>query len=334
MLHRYGILDSMIRGFLTLLILLAPVIAASQSMSGVDPLTVNLSPRYPRPYETVTLTPQSTLVDLSGSTVVVVAAGKEVGRGSGRESYQIPIGGTGTSVPVKVTVTAPDGVYTEELIIRPADVSLVIDAISTAHPFYQGGALVAPEGRVRVIALADLRTSPGSRIASSDLIYTWKSGGRILTADSGLGKSVLTATAPVLFRDANVSVTIASRDGAIVGEASVHIAPTEPLLLIYKDGPLEGPRFLRAVSGTYELKETEEAFRAVPYFFAHRPTLNWKLGSDTVGHEDSITVRTTGSEAGVAALSVNARQTGEYYSADAKASIQYGSSPDSGFFGI
>ncbi len=327
----------MIRGILALILIASPFTASAQALpsagAAVDPLTVSLSPRYPRPFESVRISPQSTLVDLSASTVVVTASGKEVGRGTGRESYLIPTAGIGTSVPVRVTVTAPDGVYTEDLTIRPTDIALSVDSLSTSHPFYEGGALVAPEGRVRIVALADLRSSPGARIASSELIYTWKTGGRILTAESGLGKSVLTATAPVLFRDAPISVTVSNRDGSIVGEAATVIKPSEPKLVLYADSPLLGPQFSRALSGTFTLTDEEGAFRAVPYFFSAKPYLEWTLGGASAGTEDSVTVRTTGDAAGVASLQAEASQPNSYYRATESLRVRYGTETPS-FFGL
>lgn len=227
------------RAYIIASLLLLPTLAFAQMPAldgyGVDPLTVTVSPRYPRPYQTVTITPKSTVLDLSASSIVVTVDGKEVGRGSGSQSYSVQAGGPGARSTVRVSVTGGGTSAVDETIIRPTDVSLILDPISTSHAFYEGANLVAPEGRIRVVALADLRSAPGTRIPSANLTYTWKTSGRILQAESGVGKSTLIATAPVLFRDTDVSVTVSSADGTLVGEASVAISPTDPKLLLYKE---------------------------------------------------------------------------------------------------
>lgn len=326
------------RAYIIASLLLFPTAAFAQMPAldgyGVDPLTVTVSPRYPRPYQSITITPKSTVIDLSASSVVVTVDGKEVGRGSGTQSYSVQTGGPGTRSVVRVSVSAAGTSATDETVIRPTDVSLVLDPISTSHAFYEGANLVAPEGRIRVVALADLRTAPGTRIPSTNLIYTWKTGSRILQAESGVGKSTLIATAPVLFRDTDVSVTVSSADGTLIGEASIAVSPTDPKLLLYKENPLEGAVFTSALSKDYSLTGSEEAFRAVPYFFPTDPSLTWLLNGKSAGTDPLITVRTTGDRAGSATLSVEARQFGAFYSANSSLIVRFGATPGSNLFGL
>lgn len=326
------------RAYIIATLLLFPTLALAQMPAldgyGVDPLTVVVSPRYPRPYQTVTITPKSTVIDLSASTIVVTVDGKEVGRGSGSQSYSVQMGGPGTRSTVRVSVSGGGSSAANETIIRPADVSLILDPISTSHAFYEGANLVAPQGRVRVIVLADLRTAPETRIPSANLTYTWKTAGRILQAESGVGKSTLIATAPVLFRDTDVSVTVSSADGTLMGEASVAISPANPKLLLYKENPLEGTTFTAALSKDYTLTDNEEAFRAVPYFFPTEPSLTWLLNGKSAGVDPLITVRTTGDRAGSATLSAEAKQFGAFYSADSSLVVHFGASTGTNLFGL
>lgn len=326
------------RAYIIASLLLFPTLALAQMPSldgyGVDPLTVTITPRYPRPYQTVSITPKSTVIDLSASTVVVAVDGKEVGRGSGTQSYSIQTGGPGTRSTVRVSVSGSGASAVDETIIRPTDVSLVLDPISTSHALYEGANLVAPEGRVRVVALADFRTAPNTRIPSTNLTYTWKTGGRILQAESGVGKSTLSATAPVLFRATDVSVTVSNADGTLIGEARVAISPTNPQLILYKENPLEGTVFTSALSTDYSLTGSEEAFRAVPYFFPTAPSLTWLLNGKSAGTDPLITVRTTGDKAGSATLRVEAKQFGAFYSANNSLMVRYGATTGSNLFGL
>ena len=72
----------------------------------------------------------------------------------------------------------------------------------------------------KTVALADFQSAPGTRLPASSLVYTWRLGNRVLTDSSGIGKSTLLATAPVRYRNADITVTVTSPDNSLVGEAA------------------------------------------------------------------------------------------------------------------
>jgi hypothetical protein len=290
---------------------------------GAEPLTVAVSPEYPQPYQTITITPSSNLIDLVASTVTISVNGKTIGKGSGQKmNYQV--GPAGEVDIITVTATTPSGTYTKKVTLRPAGVALIMEPNSITHPFYEGGAQVASEGRLRIVALADFRTSDGRSIDPATLAYTWKSGDQILQNASGLGKSVLIADAPMRYRDTPVSITVSTADGSIAAQAAIPISPIDPYIIVYRDGPLFGPDFDKAITGTYAMASNEDSFRAVPYFFSSAPSFSWNVSGKQSGTEPVITVRTTGSDAGTSIISVDANQSGSYQSANTSFSIQYG----------
>ncbi len=79
----------------------------AQQYLGADPITVDISPEYPAPYDVVTVSPGSTLLDLSASSVTVALNGKVVSTGSGTASTQVQMGGPGEKTTI--TVTAASG---------------------------------------------------------------------------------------------------------------------------------------------------------------------------------------------------------------------------------
>lgn len=328
---------AMIRAVLLLMLLLGAGASAAlaQGLGTTDPLTLVVSPQYPRPYQTVSIAPRSTLIDLSASTVRVSVNGTTVYEGSGTQATSVRAGALGERTTVVVTVTDPNGrVYTETQVLRPAEVSLVIEPVSTAHPFYQGGGLVASEGRVRIIAVADLRTAPGARLSNANLVYTWRVGNRILTDSSGIGRSSLTATAPVRYRNADISVTVTSPDSALVGEARTVISPVDPVARIYRNDPLLGPNFDVALADRFSMPDTEATFRAVGYFFAVPPAFSWSVNDSVNGTDKDLTVRATGSGQGTARLGVTAIDTESRRSAESKTTVDFGASRGFGFFGL
>ncbi|MEK7100865.1 MAG: hypothetical protein AAB921_02085, partial [Patescibacteria group bacterium] len=111
-----------------LLLLAAAPVACAQFSTDENPINSILTPMYPRPYQTATISPRSSLIDLSASTVVISVNGTIVQRGSGTQSAAVRIGGPGELTSIMVSVTAPGGkVYTDTILVRPADVALVVE---------------------------------------------------------------------------------------------------------------------------------------------------------------------------------------------------------------
>jgi hypothetical protein len=298
--------------------------AAHAQLTSTDPLTLDLNPSYPGPYQTVTVTPQSSSIDLSGSSITFKVNGKVVQQGTGRESASISVGGPGSATNVTVTAVNNGIPYSSSITIRPADVALILEPVSTTHPFYEGGALVGDQGNMRIIAMPDLRTSGGVQIPPSNLEYVWKSGDQILESSSGIGKSVLTASAPVQYRDTVVSVTVSTADQSTVGQASVLISPTTPIIRMYENDPLLGPRYETALPGAVTLTDSEATYRAVPYFFTTVPTLTWNLNGAPSQTGKDITVRPAGGGKGTALLGVSASTGSLGQSASANLSVTFG----------
>ncbi len=285
-------------------LLLIPAGAQAQLPTTVG-LELNLSPARPRPYDTVTINVASSLVNLPASLVTISVDGVPVGEGD--RTATVKMGGPGTSTVVRATAEFDGKTYTAQKTIMPAEVALIMEPDSTTRPFYPGASLVPAKGRVRLVALADFRSAPGTRIPSSELIYTWKIGNKTLTDQSGAGKSVLIATAPLRYRDADVSVSVATRSQSQVAQDSVTVAPIDPFVRIYRNDPLSGTWFANALSGAFTLTGEEETFVAVPYFFSGQPSFEWILNGNPSGAGEDVTVRASGNAGsavlGVAALS-------------------------------
>ena len=325
----------MIRAVFFILIFLSIGMVAHAQTPGVDPLTVVMTPQYPRPNQSFQIAPRSTLIDLSASTVRISVNGTRVYEGSGTQATTIRAGGLGERTTVVVSVTDPSGqVYTKQVVVHPAEVSLVLEPDSTTHPFYRGGALVASEGRVRLLALADFRTSGGVRIPPASLVYTWRLGERILTDASGIGKSVLTATAPVRYRNAEISVTVTSPDSTLVGEARTVVSATDPVARIYQNDPLLGPNFDVALTNRFGMSDTESTFRAVGYFFKVPPAFAWTVNRAGGGTDRDVTVRSTGSGQGTARIGLTATEPETRRNASAGFTVDFGSTTGFGFFGL
>ena len=309
-------------------------VAHAQDIGAVDPLTITLNPSYPAPYSTVTVTPGSTLIDLSSSNLTFSVNGKVVQKSSGAEPVTVQVGGPGQTTIIGIVATIDGKSYTKNISLHPADVALVEEPTSTTHPFYLGGPLLASEGRVRLIALPDFRTTSGAAIPASSLVYTWRNGDQILQTASGIGKSILSAMAPDRYRDTTITVTVTTQDQSIVGESSIALSPVDPVMRIYQNDPLLGPLFNQALPDNFTITDSERTFRAVPYYFSEVPTIAWQVnGTDSQNGQD-ITVRPTGSGVGSALLAVAAKAINFPQDAAASLSVTFGVKQSTGIFGL
>jgi hypothetical protein len=275
------------------LFLIVPLAASAQSLDS-DSLTFSIFPEYPKPYEEVTVTPASNLLNLSASILTLSVNGKVVATTTGTESSVISMGAPGQPTVIVLSAKSGGQVYTKKLLIRPADIALVIEPVSTTHPFYRGSPLVASEGKVRLLALPEFRTEKGLLIPSKDLVYTWKNGDQILKDYSGIGKSILIAVAPPRYRDSIITLTVSTQDNSIVSQSETKITSNNPSLYVYRNDPLLGPLFDTALPKKISLKGSEETFRSVPYFFSSIPAISWKMNGTLSESGQDITVRSNG----------------------------------------
>jgi hypothetical protein len=308
---------------LTSLSLFVPL-AASAQFTGVTPLTLSVYPAYPHPNQTVTITPNSTIVNLSSLTLNWTVNGKSAGKSSGSAPLQAQTGGPGTKM--KVSVTA--GSYSASLTISPSDVELVAEPQTTVHPLYEGGHLIGSQSPIRLIAMADVRDSAGTRIKPSSLVYNWRLGDQALQPQSGIGANTLGITGPVLYRDATIFVTVSGQDGTIYGEDSYALTPVAPTLRLYVNDPLQGPLYNMALGSSFVMPNVESSFIAVPYSFSAMPNIAWTIGGQPSSQGAFVTVRSTGSGAGNAVVAAHATN-GTLESAGAQSAVSF-QSTDSG----
>jgi ribosomal protein L31 len=306
----------------------------SAASTDAPPFTLDISPQYPTPYSTVTVTPQSDSFDIAGAKVSVTVNGTSFYKGSGSTGIAIPVGGPGSATTISVTAVSGGQSYNQKVSLHPADVALVVEPISSTHPFYAGEGLVPSEGRVRLIAIPDLRTSSSHSIDPSTLVYTWSLGDQVLDGSSGIGKNVLDASAPQQYRDADITLSVATQDGSIEAQTETTITPVDPLTRIYEDDPLLGPLFDNAISDSYTMTNAEDTFLGVPYYFSTTPTLDWTVNSADSGSQPDITVRSTGNGAGTAVLNFTANNSDSSESANSTVSVLFGQKHSTGLFGL
>lgn len=319
--------------------LLLPLAALAQSFEGLGdfgtPFTLSITPEHPAPYGQVSISTVSSFLDLANATVVVTSSGKRIYEGS-VQPVSIALGGAGSVTRVEVAITAGGATYRETLSIRPQDVVLVAEPVSSAPPLYPGKPLPPLGGDVRVVAVANLRNASGTALDPSTLSYAWTVEGARIANSSGIGKSAILVASPMQYRARDVSVAVASRDGSLVGGDTISLSSWEPSVRLYENDPLLGIRFDRALGNSYRVASVEATLYAAPFSLpttGGAPLLQWFLNGSPVQTGNSITLRPTGSGKGSASLSLTA-SSGGLATASANLSLSFGSEPGGGFFGL
>lgn len=324
---------------------LAAPLAMAQSVSDLSnltsegappPTTLTLTPSYPQPYGTATLSVQSTTLSLGNATLAVSVNGKSVYQGN-VQPVTITIGAPGVATTISTTVTSQGQSYPTSMTIDPGDVSLVEEPLASVPPLYPGKPLVPLSGQVRLVAIAGFATAAGTPINPNTLSYTWTEDGSVLGSASGIGRSSVVVAAPLEYRASDISVSITTQDGVEQGGGSVSLSPQDPSVRIYASDPLLGILFDHALAGPFAITGTEASFYAAPYSFATSngaPAINWFLNGASAGNTNSVTLRPTGTGSGNGTLSVSVSESGLYENATADLPLSFGSSGSTNFLGL
>ncbi|MDP2655231.1 MAG: hypothetical protein Q8P17_01585 [bacterium] len=318
--------------------LLLPLAASAQSLGdlgGTDSFTVSVTPQYPTPYSSATLSFLSISLDLANATLSLSVGGKNIYKGAVRP-VAVPLGKAGSVTNVAATISSGGANYSQSLSLQPQDVALVVEPISSAPPLYPGKPLVPLEGDVRVVAVANLKSSGGKSLDPSVLSYTWTVDNTRIANSSGIGKMAIIVASPLQYRARDVSVAVTSQDGSLVGGALLSLSPIEPSVRIYENDPLLGILYDHVLSDSYSITGTESTLFAAPFSLPTTigaPFVQWFLNGSVAQTGNSITLRPTGSGQGNASLSLTA-SAGNNTTATANLSLIFGATSNSNFFGL
>ncbi len=317
------------------LMFVAPMMVSAQYMTSTDPFNLTVTPQYPVPNSSVTLTALSAGIDLANATMDVSANGTSVYKGSVR-AVDVPVLGAGVLINIRVVITSNGASASQTVSVRPQDLVLITEPLATAPPLYLGKALPPLGGSVRIVAVAGFKNGSGTALDPAKLSYAWKVDDALQANMSGIGKSAIIVATPLQYRNRSVSVVVQSQDGSLVTGASLSLAPHEPTVRIYENDPLLGIRFDRALASSYTIADAESSLYAGLYSFptgAGTSAINWYLNGALAQSGTTITLRPTGLGKGNASLSLVAA-IGDLVSATQSLQILFGAKPTSNFFGL
>lgn len=277
---------SFILGFLWLLPSLATAqINIDPGISLPDELSVELIPNYPQPNERVFISLALYTDNLNAAEITWYKDGKVVLSGRGETRYSFKLGKAGEETVIEVRIKLLSGTYfNKRIALNPAGLDLIWEANSYVPPFYQGKALQARQGSVKVIAMPNF-VKNGKQVPAQNLIYEWGNGVESYQSQSGYGKNVLILNSSILGRSEEVEVLITDPINGIATDGFLTLQPVDPEILFYENSPYYGHLLERAV-GSIELKSAEAQILAAPYYFSRedlgRLEYNWRLNGQSI----------------------------------------------------
>lgn len=329
-----------LRSFFTIIVVCVFVLPAttraqSFDLTNIDPFTVSVTPQNPVPYGQATLSLLSSSLNLANATLTVSVAGKQIYSG-GVEAVSIPVGGAGALINVLVSISSNGKKYSKTVAIRPQDVVLISEPISSAPILYRGKPLIPLEGTVRVVAIASVKDGNGKTFDPNLLSYNWSVDDVEIANASGIGKEAIIVASPLQYRNRSVSVMVQSQDGNFVSNASVSFTASEPTVRVYENDPLLGILYDHAFSGTYTIAGTESSLYGAPFSFptnTGNPVLQWFLNSSLAQTGNAITLRPSGSGQGSASLSFVGASS-DFIKATQNLSLSFGAKSGRNLFGL
>lgn len=255
----------------------------------VEFLEVDMNPLYPAPGERVSIAIASNLTDLNRADISWSVNGALKESGTGRTTFSLVLGKGGSVSRVVASIRTVEGSRVSKTItIRPADIDFLWEADTYTPPFYKGKAMITSGSNVKVSAVPRFINADGSAVPIRNIVFIWKKENVPMTGLSGAGKNTITIPAPVPFWESDIEVEASSVNGAFKTTKRLDMLLVRPEVVFYEESPLDGVKYERALSQSFNLSGQEVAVRAEPFFFSAAAlrsgeiTPRWSLNGSAV----------------------------------------------------
>ncbi len=289
--------------FVFFLFVLIPHLASAQLSMPGSGVAIEVSPLYPKPGDTVTISLNAYTIDTNGATITWVLNGNTTTSLQNRRSFTFVAGNTGEKTEIQGVIKLQNGqIVSASQSVVVSDVDLIIDAYTLVPSFYQGRPLPSNGSTIKVTAIP--HTS--ENLSPQNYNYTWRLNNKVIEGGSIVGGYVGYFTIPSSGKRATLQVDVSNVDGITVAQKSVVIPSFTPQLLFYLDNPLRGLSRL-ALPTNYTLQASEATFRAEPYFMdqsilSKNPFLEWSVDGKTIENpsndQQTITLQNAGGGSG------------------------------------
>ncbi len=287
-----------------------------------DTLDVSISPENPGTNTRTNIDIRNYSTDLDRATITWSLNGKQVQKAIGLTHFEFRTGALGTPSSIDILINTISGkTIRKNITLRPSEIDLVWETSGYTPPFYKGHPRYVNQSFVTVVAIPNMVGKNGQKLNPKNLVYKWSVDGEVQGSDSGYGKNSYSFRGSIVPKSTEISVEASSlRDGTLAS-ARIELDPERPEILIYKDDPIYGVLYNRALLSNFTLSDDEATFVSVPYFFSGKTPLvshleyAWSMnGADISGvaKRNKVTLRRSGqNEAGNAQVSVTTENSRE-----------------------
>lgn len=283
-----------------------------------EQISIDQDPEIPMPDEFVSIRIESFMTDLNKAKITWTQDGEILLSQIGAITNQIQAPESGKSSTIVISIIKENGgIFSKTIILSPADVDLIYEAQTYAHPFFKGKKLYTSESVVNVIALPHFVIN-GSKIAESNLVYKWKTNGTVQQSVSGYGKNTFVFQGSLIERPVKVEVEVTAINSPLIAKQSITLKSQNPEIVIYENNPLLGIVYEQAVLGEFLLERSQVDFEAIPYFFSantkddtnlnYRWLINGVYVATKPPTENYLLLQNTNNDEGLARISLTTKQ--------------------------
>ncbi len=290
-------------------LLLVSSLAHAQISTSIQGIDLTLSNESPVPGQKITITAESYVSNLNSSNISWTINGAAYQKGVGLVSITVQAPALGKKMTIGITAVTPAGkTMINSATVTSGNVDLILESGGYAPPMFMGKIPLTYQNSYRIISMPHLADATGKEYDPRTLVYQWTKDSRLVQDQSGYGKQVFTWTDEIVPRQRIVDLKVFTRDGTQQAEKFIAIQSGAPSITFYKDDPLYGTYFNKAVNGNVGLGTAGElSVLAVPFGF-NKPdsTLGdlsflWMLNSqeqESLSSNQSITLRAPGDSSG------------------------------------
>jgi len=297
-----------------LILIFGIILLSNVATASSEDILASVTPASPAPLETTNINLSSYVNDLDSVSISWSVDGKKIISGIGQKSFSViaPISGTEATIIAKIDL--PEGKIEKVIVLRPSNLILLWEASdSYVPPFYRGKAMPTLDSEIKVVAMPEIKSGT-NLVSPKNMIYAWKKDYTNVASSSGYGKNFFSYTNDYLENSNNVSVVVSTIDQKYSMQADLTIGAVEPKILFYKNDPVFGIIWEKALTNPYKIQEAE-LIVAMPYFIAPKqiqnPVLvwNWSINDSIVSgsgyRKNAIPLQPTSGVSGTSKLKLN-----------------------------
>lgn len=263
---------------------------------------LKVSPENPMPGQTLTITAESYIVSLTSSNITWSLNGNVYQKGIGMTSIQVIAPDLGKKLSIGVNaITAEGAQLNAEIDITSGNIDLIVETDGYVPPFFNGKMPLVYQNSYRIVAIPHLANSSGTEYDPKTLVYSWSKDTKVMQDASGYGKQVFSWKEEIIPRSRLIKVKATTRDGSAQAEKTIILQANSPFIQFYKNDPLYGPMYNKAIINNTGLGSSRElSILAVPYGF-NKPfssvgnlLFSWSINStsqDALSTSQSIVLR-------------------------------------------